>query len=107
MARPFNPDLTKYWKVCLPAPLAGTVELYLFDRIHGKPQYGARAKLITDLLDAWVADQKLLAEGKDPITENARVITNEVMNALSDTTPNPAAVMAAVQKSLENLRARN
>lgn len=58
MPRPYNPDLTKYWKICLPATLAGTVEFYLFDSIHKKPQYGARAKLITQLLEEWVAKQQ-------------------------------------------------
>ena len=66
MARPLNPEYTKYWKICLPATLAGTVELYLFDRIHGKPKYGSRAKLITELLEAWVKDQKALADAAQP-----------------------------------------
>lgn len=58
MGRPLNPDLTKYWKLSLPATLAGTVEFYLFDRIHNKPEYGARAKLIASLLTEWVEIQK-------------------------------------------------
>lgn len=58
MGRPNNPDLTKYWKICLPATLAGTVELYLMDSLHKKPQYGARAKLITQLLEGWVKEQQ-------------------------------------------------
>ena len=62
MGRPNNPDLTKYWKICLPATLAGTVELYLMDSIHKKPTYGARAKLITELLTEWVERQKALAK---------------------------------------------
>jgi hypothetical protein len=66
VARPFNPDLTKYWKICLPATLAGTVELYLFDAIHKKPTYGARAKLITELLEKWVQEQKDTAQHAQP-----------------------------------------
>lgn len=31
------------------------------DNIHKKPTYGARAKLITELLTKWVEDQKALA----------------------------------------------
>lgn len=58
MARPQNPDLTKYWKICLPATLAGTVEFYLFDNLHNKPKYGARGELLTSLLSDWVALQK-------------------------------------------------
>ena len=61
MPRPLNPDLTKKWKICLPATLAGTVEFYLFDRIHNKPRYGARAALLTELLEKWVEEQKALA----------------------------------------------
>lgn len=61
MGRPLNPDLTKYWKISLPATLAGTVEFYLFDRLHNKPKYGARAELIKTLLEKWVEEQKTLA----------------------------------------------
>jgi hypothetical protein len=67
VGRPNNPDLTKYWKICLPATLAGTVELYLMDTIHKKPQYGARAKLITELLERWVKEQQ---EAKTTKQEN-------------------------------------
>jgi metal-responsive CopG/Arc/MetJ family transcriptional regulator len=66
MPRPLNPDLTKKWKICLPATLAGTVELYLFDRLHNKPKYGSRGKLITDLLEKWVAEQQSLAKQENP-----------------------------------------
>lgn len=66
MGRPNNPDLTKYWKICLPATLAGTVELYLMDTIHKKPQYGARAKLITELLEGWVKEQREKAQEAQP-----------------------------------------
>lgn len=66
MARPLNPDLTKYWKICLPATLAGTVEFYLFDPLHKKPRYGSRAKLITELLEAWVKEQQTLGAAAQP-----------------------------------------
>lgn len=71
MVRPNNPDLTKFWKVCLPATLAGTVELYLFDSIHKKPLYGARSKLISELLEKWVSEQKRLALAAQPNPENS------------------------------------
>ena len=58
MSRPLNPDLTKHWKISLPATLAGTVEFYLFDPLHGKPIYGSRGKLIATLLESWVQEQK-------------------------------------------------
>ena len=61
MPRPFNPDLTKNWKISLPATLAGTVEFYLFDPLHKKPLYGSRARLIASLLESWVEEQKRAA----------------------------------------------
>ena len=59
MGRPNNPDLTKYWKICLPATLAGAVEFYFMDKLHHKPKYAARAKLITELLSTWLNQQKV------------------------------------------------
>lgn len=53
MARPVNDDLIIKWKITLPATLAGATEHLLFDRIHGKPLYGARNRLITTLLERW------------------------------------------------------
>lgn len=55
MPRPFNPELIKKWKVGLPAPLAGRVELALWDRVNKKPRYGMRGQLIEELLEQWVA----------------------------------------------------
>lgn len=55
VARPFNPDLTKKWKISLPAPLAGRVELSLWDTINKKPAYGKRGELIEALLNEWLA----------------------------------------------------
>jgi len=66
VSRPLNPDLTKHWKISLPATLAGTVELYLFDRVHNKPLYGSRGRLITDLLERWVDEQRRAAEATQP-----------------------------------------
>jgi hypothetical protein len=66
VSRPFNPDLTKNWKISLPATLAGTVEFYLFDPLHKKPIYGSRAKLITSLLESWVEEQKRIGAQENP-----------------------------------------
>ena len=70
MSRPYNPDLTKNWKISLPATLAGTVEFYLFDRLHGKPLYGSRAKLIATLLERWVEEQKAAGGPSDFATDD-------------------------------------
>jgi len=70
MSRPYNSVLTKYWKISLPADLAGAVELYLFDTIHKKPKYGSRAELIKTLLEDWVKEQKLVAKRLTPDPQN-------------------------------------
>lgn len=55
MPRPVSDDLLKQWKLTLPATTAGTVEHLLFDQVHSKPVYAARAKLVTALLEYWIA----------------------------------------------------
>lgn len=57
MPRPWNADLSTPWKINLPATLAGKVEFALLDPVHQKPIYGARNKLISALLDRWLAEQ--------------------------------------------------
>jgi hypothetical protein len=67
MSRPLNPDLTKHWKISLPATLAGIVEFYLFDPLHSKPIYGSRGRLIAALLEDWVRQQKEAAAASPPL----------------------------------------
>jgi len=55
MPRPVNPDMSKPWKLSMPATTAGRVEFALLDPIHSKPIYGARVKLINELLEWWLA----------------------------------------------------
>lgn len=55
MPRPANPDLSKDWKIVLPAHLAGAVEFELLDPITKKPRYGERSRLIGHLLSEWLA----------------------------------------------------
>ena len=55
MPRPFNPELTKNWKVSLKAPLAARVELALWDPVNKKPAYGQRGELLELLLEEWLA----------------------------------------------------
>lgn len=62
MPRPPNDDLTKPWKVNMPATLAGKVEYLLLDPIHQKPMYGARGELIASLLEFWLSRE----EGRPP-----------------------------------------
>lgn len=44
------------WKVTLPSDLAGTIEFLTFDRIHNRPLYSARSKLIRQLLERWLLE---------------------------------------------------
>lgn len=58
MPRPVNDDLSKPWKINMPASLAGKVEYVLLDSVHGKPIYAARNKLLTALLEYWLAREE-------------------------------------------------
>lgn len=55
MPRRCNPDLSKDWKIVLPATLAGSVEFELLDPATSKPRYGERSRLIAYLLQDWLA----------------------------------------------------
>jgi len=57
MPRPMNEDLYTRWKLVVPATLAGKIEFMLTDPVHQKPIYGSRTKLITALLEQWIAIQ--------------------------------------------------
>lgn len=57
MPRPMNEDLYTRWKLIVPATLAGKVEYMLTDPVHQKPIYGSRRRLISALLERWVAEQ--------------------------------------------------
>lgn len=65
MPRPLNDDLSVRWKLVVPATLAGMIEYMLTDPVHQKPIYGSRTKLISALLEHWVAQQ----QGRDPLPE--------------------------------------
>lgn len=60
MPRRLDPDrdLSKDWKISLPATLAGRIEYALMDSITHKPVYGARNRLIAALLDKWLWEQR-------------------------------------------------
>lgn len=57
MPRRRNPDFIRPWKLTLPATLAGKLEHVLTDDLTGRPIYGARVKLVTALLEDWLAEQ--------------------------------------------------
>jgi hypothetical protein len=58
MGRKFTAEPYKKWKVLIPATLAGRIEFYFLDPITGKPKYGDRGRLITQLLEEWLAKQE-------------------------------------------------
>lgn len=49
MARRRKGETTE-WKLSIPSWLAWEIELLCFNHMRGKPDYGARSQLITDLL---------------------------------------------------------
>lgn len=58
MPRKPNDDLSRSWKINMPAPLAGYVENKLWDKITNKPSYSARAKLCKALFTLWIAREE-------------------------------------------------
>lgn len=56
MPRLHNPDLIIYWKLSMPATLAGQVEFVLSDPVTHKTKYGARNKLVAALVERWMAE---------------------------------------------------
>jgi hypothetical protein len=58
MSRQHNADLICYWKLSIPATLAGQIEFALLDPVTKKTKYGARNKLVTALLERWTAEQR-------------------------------------------------
>ena len=58
MPRPHNRDLSKPWKIHIPATIAGRIEYMLLDPIHSKPIYSSRNRLIVALLSDWIAVQQ-------------------------------------------------
>lgn len=77
MPRPPAPNMLKKWKITLDAALAGAVEHRLLDPVHRKPIYGARSKLIEELLSEWLEKQRQLESTTEmpssPVTASQEV----------------------------------
>lgn len=56
--RPRVPYLRVDFKVSLPAALAAEIDLMFQDPLTNRPKYGARAKLVTALMQRWLAEQR-------------------------------------------------
>ena len=71
MGRPKLADPPTEISVSIPTTLLAKVDLYLFDPLRSRVAYGARSRLITQLLNGWVSDREALA------TANTEETTNE------------------------------
>lgn len=56
MSRPYREGIQTKWKLSLDATVAGRVEHILLDPLSGRPRYGARARLVEELLKRWALD---------------------------------------------------
>lgn len=59
-------------KLSLPGDLVASVETKLFDSARGKPQYGAFAELVTELLREWLVK----VETPIPSEELSKLVEN-------------------------------
>lgn len=58
MPRHKSPEPFIRWTVLIPAALAAEIEMLFFDPVHGKPHYGKRSELVTELLRAYLSQVK-------------------------------------------------
>jgi len=67
MSRKKHADRPVEWKLSIPSSVAGAVDLELFDAVRGRPTYGARSALVTELLKEWLKslEQNTGGEGQD------------------------------------------
>ena len=63
---PRSEELLKPWKIAISAELAGQIEFALTDPITNAPKYGARKRLIEDLLGFWLARESGLPPERFP-----------------------------------------
>jgi hypothetical protein len=70
--RPHAQTLRADWKLSIDAPLAARVELMLQDPLNQTPIYGARAKLVTALLEFWIAVETNAPRPPLPTVEELR-----------------------------------
>lgn len=53
--RPANAIPTVEWKCMIPVNIAAQVDSILLDPVTGRPRYGARSELVTQLLNHWLS----------------------------------------------------
>lgn len=69
MARRRKGETTE-WKLSIPSWLAWEIELLCFNHMRGKPDYGARSQLITDLLINHLNAMRGSSSLRDELKEN-------------------------------------
>ena len=71
--RPRVPYLRVDFKVSLPAALAAEIDLIFVNPLTNRPKYGARARLVTSLLQQWLDQQRgIIREHHIPTLEELR-----------------------------------
>lgn len=58
MSRPFKHVRTIIWKFRLPITVAAAVEETLLNQVTGRPKYGSKGELLTELLSRHLAEQE-------------------------------------------------
>ena len=59
MTRPRSPRLYDKWKVSLPATVSATIDGLLIDPLRQKPRYGARSRLVEQLLRRYIKENNI------------------------------------------------
>lgn len=72
---------TERWTITVPSDLAAKVELLTFDPLVGRPEYGARAEIITRALQKYV-EQLCQPEDGDVIETRIAVLSRGITRLL-------------------------
>lgn len=83
MARPRSPQEMYLLKVSLPKSILQVMDLHLIDPMTGKVKYGARSRLMTELISNWLAT-KIRPEDHQRLIEEAEKILNANINPNDD-----------------------
>ena len=51
--------------ISIPERLIGRLDIFFYDPALGKPSYGARSQLISELLEKWLNEQTGAKDGND------------------------------------------
>lgn len=71
MTRGRPPADSVKWHISLPVDLAAAIEALLFDPLSMSAPYGARSKLVNELLEKWLSEQTTSPETSHESTKDA------------------------------------